>query len=396
MNDTYIKDSIKLLREIVGIPSFSFEETEVCSHICRFLHDCGIGIYREGNNIIALNRSFRQELKTLMLNAHIDTVQPCTGYSFDPFNPDYDAAANVIKPGGTRTRANGGYEFICGLGTNDDGASVVSMISAFRHFYNTTLPINLILVLSCEEERSGKGGMEHLWADFPEIIYKANGEKHRANDFRHPDWAIIGEPTGMKAATSERGLLVIDGTAHGVSGHAARNEGENALYIAIEDIERLRAHKFSKKSDIMGDITLNVTQIHAGTSHNVIPDRCEFTVDIRPNDVYSNKEIMEELQRICRSTLNARNLNNRSSATPKGSILMQCIKAARIGTFASPTTSDWMRTGCEAIKMGPGDSSRSHRKDEFVYVSEIEDAVETYVRFIGEFCRIFTNIEGQK
>lgn len=226
----------------------------------------------------------------------------------------------------------------------------------------------MILVLTCEEERSGEGGMTGLWKS-REVT---------------ADYAIVGEPTGMKAATSERGLLVIDATARGVSGHAARNEGKNALYIALEDIERLRKHTFSKISPRMGKVNLNVTQINAGTAHNVIPDTCTFVIDIRPTEQYTNEEILQELQEICSSGLKARNLNNCSSATAEGSPLQRAAEALGIDTFSSPTTSDWMRISCDAIKMGPGESSRSHRKDEFVYVSEISHAIETYIDFINE------------
>jgi acetylornithine deacetylase len=291
-----------------------------------------------------------------------------------------------------------------GLGSNDDGASVVAMIAAYRYFIghegigsgfqnnpshsfvvgptpcgqggstvlkttanaaNMKYP-NLILVLSCEEERSGKNGMTGLW---PELAQKV-------------DFAIVGEPTGMKAATSERGLLVIDATAHGISGHAARNEGENALYKALEDIERLRGHVFEKVSPRMGKVNLNVTQIKAGTAHNVIPDRCDFVIDIRPTEQYSNEEILNELQEICTSELKPRNLANRSSATFEDSPLQKAAEALKIGTFSSPTTSDWMRITCDAIKMGPGESSRSHKKDEFVFVEEIRKGIETYIEFI--------------
>jgi acetylornithine deacetylase len=223
-----------------------------------------------------------------------------------------------------------------------------------------------MLVLTCEEERSGRNGMTGLW---PELASKV-------------DFAIVGEPTGMKAATAERGLLVIDATAYGVSGHAARNEGENALYKAMEDIMKLRSHVFGKVSPRMGKVNLNVTQINAGSAHNVIPERCEFVIDIRPTEQYSNEEILEELQGICQSELKPRNLANRSSATFEGSPLQKTAEAMGIETFSSPTTSDWMRITCDAIKMGPGESARSHKKDEFVFIEEIEKGIETYIEFI--------------
>ena len=375
-------EAIQLLKEMIAIPSPSFHEEEVCSHISDWLASKGVEHERIGNNIIA-EHVVDPTKPTLMLCAHIDTVSPCEGYTFDPYRPE-----------------NCPESMIQGLGSNDDGASVVSMIAAYRYiiggissFQNnpshdyvagpspcgqggstvletTDTPqtrTNLTLVLTCEEERSGKGGMTGLWGK-------------RLNRI---DYAIIGEPTGMKAATSERGLLVIDATAHGISGHAARNEGKNALYVALEDIERLRRHEFGKVSPKMGKVNLNVTQINAGSAHNVIPDRCDFVIDIRPTEQYSNEEILHELQKICESELKPRNLANRSSATHEDSPLQKTAEGMGIETFSSATTSDWMRITCDAIKMGPGDSNRSHRKDEYVTVEEIENGIKTYIEFIN-------------
>ena len=379
-------EAVELLKEMIAIPSPSFEEDAVCGHVCKWLSDHGVKHRRVGNNIIA-EHIVDPAKPTLMLCAHMDTVSPSPEYSFDPYKPE-NCPEGMVQ----------------GLGSNDDGASVVAMIAAYRYFIghdgigsgfqnnpshsfvvgptpcgqggstvlkttanaaNTKYP-DLILVLSCEEERSGKNGMTGLW---PELAQKV-------------DFAIVGEPTGMKAATSERGLLVIDATAHGVSGHAARNEGENALYKALEDIERLRSHVFEKVSPRMGKVNLNVTQIKAGTAHNVVPDRCDFVIDIRPTELYSNEEILNELQEICTSELKPRNLENRSSATFEDSPLQKATESLGIETFSSPTTSDWMRITCDAIKMGPGESSRSHKKDEFVFVEEIRKGIETYIEFI--------------
>ena len=390
-----VLESVALLKEMIAIPSPSFHEDEVCSHISEWLTSKGIEHERVGNNIIAEHITDPSK-PTLMLCAHIDTVDPCEGYTFDPYKPE-----------------NCPRDMVQGLGSNDDGASVVSMIAAYRFFSHTigsgagvknnpshsfgagvrcksplgfwpiahspcgqggstvfnTCPTtpNITLVLTCEEERSGKGGMTGLWGK-------------RLNRI---DYAIVGEPTEMKAATSERGLLVIDATAHGISGHAARNEGKNALYIALEDIERLRKREFSRVSPKMGKVNINVTQINAGSAHNVIPDRCDFVIDIRPTEQYTNEEILEELQKICESELKARNLTNRSSATHEDSPLQRAAEALGIETFSSATTSDWMRITCDAIKMGPGNSSRSHRKDEYVYIDEIRNAIETYIEFIN-------------
>lgn len=387
-----IAESVELLKDMVAIKSPSFEEDAVCSHICAWMSQKDIIHRRIGNNIVAEHIT-DAEKPVLMLCAHIDTVSPSPDYSFDPYEPDYEKAAEVISTILERTVKQD--EIIAGLGSNDDGASVVTMIAAYRYFTerhiespdstlespdrtleypDSTLESvekhpNIILVLTCEEERSGKNGMTGLW---PELSKKVTH-------------AIIGEPTGMKCATSERGLLVIDAEAHGKSGHAARNEGENALYIALEDIERLRGHQFGKISPRMGKVKLNITQINAGTAHNVIPDRCTFVIDIRPTEQYTNEEILEELQSICRSTLKPRNLLNRSSATHEDSPLQRAIEELGIETFSSPTTSDWMRVGCDAIKMGPGESQRSHRKDEFVTIEEIEKGINTIINTIKTF-----------
>lgn len=249
--DKLASEAIDLLKEMIAIPSPSFSEDAVCTHICRWMEGRAIPYTRKGNNIICRNQK-KSEKPMLMLCAHIDTVSPSEGYDFDPYVPDYSKAAEIL---GLNTG------FVAGLGSNDDGGSVVSMISTFRHFLakGEDAP-NLMLVLTCEEERSGKGGMTTLWDELKEEV----------------DMAIVGEPTGMRAATSERGLLVIDGLAEGVSGHAARNEGVNALYIALEDIAAIREHKFEKISPKMGEVNVNVTQINAGSAHNVIPDRCSF------------------------------------------------------------------------------------------------------------------------
>ncbi len=356
---TMYADYIELLRQMVRIPSLSFEEERVAGLICGALDRWGIVHKVLRGNIIALNRRFDPQRRTLALDAHLDTVSASGGYTRDPFDPGNDGS------------------IVYGLGSNDDGGSVVSMIAAFRHFYDVPLPVNLMLVLTREEERSGPDGAQWLYAP--------DGGFAVSDGLPCPDWVIVGEPTGMRAASSERGLLVLDGEAHGVSGHAARDEGVNALYVALDDIAALRGHKFSRHSPLMGDVRLNVTQIEAGSAHNVIPDLCKFVVDIRPTELYSNAEILSELQALCRSGLKARNLSNRSSATREGSPLLKTARRLGIPTFSSPTTSDWMRIGADAVKMGPGDSSRSHRADEYILTSEIENAVDTYIRYIDNF-----------
>ncbi len=391
--DILTAEAVALLKDMIAIPSPSFSENEVCTHLCNWMSAKGIKHKRIGNNITArlseqngIDAGTFKGKPTLMLCAHIDTVSASDEYSFDPYTPDYTTAAEVISakiangeiPEAPATTVNGN-EIVAGLGSNDDGASVVSLTAAFRYFLegaldqegalNERLSTDLLLVLTCEEERSGINGMTGLWSTLQNEV----------------DFAIIGEPTCMKAATAERGLLVIDATAHGISGHAARNEGVNAIHIALEDIVVLKNHGFSRISPRMGKVNLNVTQINAGTAHNVIPDTCTFVIDIRPTEQYTNEEILNELQSICKSELKPRNLKNQSSATYENSPLQTAAESLGIETFSSPTTSDWMRIGCDAIKMGPGNSSRSHRKDEFVFVKEIENGIKTYIDFIYEY-----------
>ena len=360
------RESIGLLKEMIGIPSPSFGEEAVCTHIYNWLSNKGLHPERIGNNLVC-ELVTDSEGENLMLCAHIDTVSPASDYGFNPTSPDYGLAAEVVSR--IRGEKLSGEDIVAGLGSNDDGASVVSFIAVFRYFSKHTDELgnkNLTLVLSCEEERSGEDGMRSLWGK-------------RLSHITH---AIIGEPTGMKVAISERGLLVLDAVAEGISGHAARNEGVNALYIALDDIQKLRSFSFDKVSPIMGKVHLNVTQINAGTAHNVIPDRCTFVVDIRPTEQYTNEEIFTQLSSVCKSKLKARNLANRSSATYADSPLIEAAKLCGIETFSSPTTSDWMRISCDAVKMGPGDSARSHKKDEYVLCSEISSGIETYIEYI--------------
>ena len=418
--DILTAESVALLKEMISIESPSFSEEAVCSHISGWLSDKGVVHERIGNNIIA-GHIIDEARPTLMLCAHIDTVAASPDYEFNPYNPDYQRAADVIS--GIRGESLTASDIVAGLGSNDDGASVVAMIAAYRYLcqkeiscidsgsigcqnnpshavgagpspcgqggstvlttnapaagpYTDSHP-NIILVLTCEEERSGKNGMTGLWGS--RLCSRAEAK----DGCIAVDFAIVGEPTGMKAAVAERGLLVIDATAYGVSGHAARNEGTNALYIALEDIQKLRDHEFERISQRMGKVNLNVTQIHAGTAHNVIPDRCDFVIDIRPTEKYSNEELLKELQEICTSELRPRNLANRSSATFEDSPLQAAAEALGIATFSSPTTSDWMRITCDAVKMGPGESERSHKKDEYVLVSEIAEGIRTYIEFIN-------------
>lgn len=339
----------ELLRKIVSIPSFSGGEDARADFVAGYLAAAGLAVERVGNNLLARVACGVAGAPVVMLNSHLDTVRPLADYTFDPFSPPHDENT------------------VFGLGSNDAGGAVVSMIAAALHFHrHGGLGFDLLLLLSAEEEVSGANG-----------ITLALGHAGRV------DCAIIGEPTQMRAAVAERGLLVLDGVAHGVSGHAARNEGENAIYKALRDIETLRTHRFERVSPLMGEVKVTVTQINAGTQHNVVPDTCTFVVDIRPTDRYTNEEIWQELQAAVVSTLTPRSLKNRCSATPAGHPLLRCAGALGIETYVSPTTSDWIRTGdIPAVKMGPGDSARSHTPDEYITVAELTAGVTGYIEFL--------------
>ncbi len=350
--------AVEMLKSMIAIPSHTMEEEAVADFLHTLLGeriercDAEIKMERVANNIL-LRCDVEGANETLMLCAHIDTVPPSSGYTTPPHTP---------------TVVDGR---IIGLGSNDDGGSVVAMTEAFFHFVKSGgSRVNLLLALTAQEECSGPEGMELVLA-------------HLRNKGTTIDMAIVGEPTEMKAAIAERGLLVIDGTAHGVSGHAARNEGENALYKALDDIAYLRSVSLPKVSPLMGEVKITVTQLNCGTQHNVIPDSATFVVDVRPTEQYSNLEILELLQQNVKSELRARNLKNRASVTPPNSKLMEAVKRCAIPTYISPTTSDWIRLSeIPAVKMGVGDSARSHRPDEYVKIEEIEEGIEKYIGFI--------------
>ena len=348
-----------MLRVLVATPSVSFKEEAAAAFLGKALDGLGIKYSNLRGNIVAINAKSNPSKPTLALDAHIDTVPANEGYTRSPFDSGEDP------------------EIVYGLGSNDDGGSVVAMIAAFKEFYEDDLPINLMLVLNREEEVSGPDG--DRW------LYGQDGPFGPGKEFPMPDWVIVGEPTGMKAATSERGLLVLDGLAEGISAHTASGEGENALLKALDDISALRSHRFTRISPTMGEVKLNVTQIESGNAHNVIPDKCTFVVDIRPTEQYSCEEILSELQGLCKSKLSARSLDHLSSTTPEASPLLKAVKALGIETYSSPTTSNWTLIRQDAIKIGPGNSSRSHKADEYILISEIENAIGTYIELIQTF-----------
>ncbi len=338
---------------MISIPSFSGLEDERCLFLFESINELfshfKVSLIRVGNNII-LDYVVNPSLKTLLLNSHIDTVKPVNGYSFDPFNPVYS------------------QKIIRGLGSNDAGASVVAMIYTVLYLVESNFnKFNLRVILSAEEETSGKGGIGKA--------LKISGES---------DAAIIGEPTGMKAAVAERGLLVLDCIAIGRGGHAARGDGVNAIYIAMDDIIYLRELKLETLYNGSIPVNVSVNMINSGSAHNITPDECKFVVDIRTTGEVTNSHIFNILTQKLKSQIYPRNLDNKSSFTPLGHPLISALERCSIDSFVSSTTSDWMRLDIPAIKMGPGDSKRSHSADEFITLKELYDAIEIYIKYIKE------------
>lgn len=345
--------AISLLDRLISTPSFSREEKDTADLIESHLKENGIRAFRFLNNVWAMSAQFDSSRPTLLLNSHHDTVKPATGYTIDPFVP-------LHRDGK-----------IFGLGSNDAGGSVVSLTETFLEIQDyPQLNVNLILAITAEEEVSGKKGIEALLKLFRDCGTEI-------------DMAIVGEPTSLQAAVAERGLVVLDCLAKGKSGHAARKEGVNALYKAIDDIDRLRKFKFEKVSPVLGDIGIAVTQISAGTQHNVVPDRCEFVVDLRTTDAYTNEETVDIIGKNLKSEIRPRSTRLNASVIDGNHPLV--VKARELGARAvvSPTLSDraFMR-GIPALKIGPGDSARSHTTDEYIFEKEIESAINFYKKLI--------------
>lgn len=342
------KSPLQLLERMIATPSLSRQEDATAGIIYDYLAANGIAeVQRYKNNVWARTARWDDSKPTLLLNSHHDTVKPWTGGHYDPFTP---------------THADGR---IYGRGSNDAGASVVSLVTTFIQLYREPLPVNLLLAITAEEEVTGANGIRALLPELPKI-----------------DMAIVGEPTQMQGAIAERGLMVIDGTAHGKAGHAARNEGVNALYKALDDIDRLRSFRPEKVSQVLGPIKVSVTQIDAGTQHNVVPDECHFVCDVRTTDAYTNEETLALLQGLVGSDLKARSTHIRASVLAADHPLAIAAKACGRELFVSPTTSDMSQMPFPSLKMGPGDSARSHTTDEFIYEKEIEEAIPLYVQLI--------------
>lgn len=352
-------EAIKLLKNIISIPSISRQEKEVADFLQSYLESKGLSIIRVENNLISVFEDYDPQRPNLILNSHIDTVMPNNSYTRDPFEADSIDGK------------------IYGLGSNDAGASVVSLIQSYIYFQNKELEFNLILLLSSEEEIGGENGIIKAIENLPEYF--------ESNDLKVRNYAIIGEPTEMCAAIAERGLIVVDAVSYGESSHAAHGNGINAIDVAIKDIQKIKEINFDRESVLMGKPMLNVCQIKGGMQHNIIPDRCQFVIDIRPNDQYTNKEIIDILSQSLESELTARSLRNKTSISPINNPLLKTAKKLGIKEFISNTGSDWMKVNFTALKMGVGDSLRSHRADEYVYESEIKDGIEQYINFVKNF-----------
>lgn len=359
--ETLYPQALQLLKQLIAVPSFSKTENITADLIREFFTQKNIPVKRYLNNIWATNKHFELSKPTIFLNSHHDTVKPNSGYTVDPFAPD---------------EVDGK---LYGLGSNDAGGCLVSLISAFVHFYNVeNLKYNLVLVASAEEEISGPDGVEGLLNhnDFLKLTNKENP---------YNNWCgIVGEPTLCNMAVAEKGLMVLDCEATGKAGHAAREEGENALYKAIADIEWLRQHKFSKVSDLLGPVKINVTSIFTDNkAHNVVPASCNFVVDVRVNELYTFDEVQTVLKEHLQSHIKPRSTRLRSSSIDLDHPLVASgLKLSR-SYYGSPTTSDKALLNFPALKIGPGDSARSHSANEFIYLKEIEEGIALYIDLLN-------------
>ena len=343
------ENAVALLRQMIQTPSFSKEEAGTAGLLAEFLQERGVEVHRKKNNVWAFNRHYNPAKPTILLNSHHDTVKPNGAYTRDPF------AATVE---GDR---------LYGLGSNDAGASGVSLLAAFLHFYDRKdLKYNLCVAITAEEENSGHDGLECVIPELGPL-----------------EFAIVGEPTLMQLAIAERGLMVIDCTAHGKAGHAAREEGDNALYKAMQDIEWFRTYRFPKVSDLFGAVKMSVTIISAGTQHNVVPAECRFTVDIRVTDRYTNEEVLEIIKEHVSCEVKARSTRLRPSSIRPDHPIVQAGLALGRTTYGSPTTSDQALLDIPSLKLGVGDSARSHSADEFVHLSEIREGIELYIKMLS-------------
>lgn len=349
IDDLYF-DAVALLKQLISIPSFSKEEDKTADCLGLFLKERKIEAHRFLNNVWATNKHFDESKPTLLLNSHHDTVKPNKGYTLNPYEP-------VEKDGK-----------LFGLGSNDAGGALVSLLATFLHFYEKELPFNILFAGTAEEEISGKNGVEILLKELPKI-----------------DCAIVGEPTLLNMAVAEKGLLVLDCIAHGKAGHAARNEGVNALYIAMKDIEWLGSFQFPKVSSLLGPVHIAVTSVNTENKmHNVVPSECSFVVDIRVNELYTFEEVIEQIGKNIQSEIQPRSTRLKPSSIPKDHPLVKAGQKLGISSYGSPTCSDMALMDFPSLKMGPGDSARSHTADEFIFLKEIKDGIKTYIELLQD------------
>jgi acetylornithine deacetylase len=344
----YTFDAVELLKQLIAIPSVSREEQQAADLLEQTMKQWGLNCQREANNIWVVEPHFDDNRPTLLLNAHIDTVKPVSSWTYNPFVP-------VVED-----------DVLYGLGSNDCGGGLVSLLQVYRLMAERPRSYNLVYLASAEEEVSGNKGISLVLPLLPKI-----------------DVAIVGEPTGMQPAIAEKGLMVIDGYAYGTSGHAARNEGVNAIYEALDDLVWLRDYRFRRESPLLGPTKMSVTVVEAGTQHNVVPDKLHFIIDVRTNEYYRNEYVFEFLRRHMRKCeLKARSFRLHSSSIPENHPLIERCLAMGMKPFGSPTLSDQALMPFPSFKLGPGDSARSHAANEFIRISEIEKAIETYVELL--------------
>lgn len=346
--ETYYEQAVELLQALIATPSYSREEDATADLLVKWLAARGITCSRKGNNVWATH-FFSADKETLLLCSHHDTVRPAAGYTRQPFSPSIEDGC------------------LYGLGSNDAGASLVALAATFLYLLRQgDARYNLVFAAVAEEEVSGPGGISLLLPELPEL-----------------DCAIVGEPTQMQMAVAERGLLVLDCTCYGVAGHAARNEGENALYKALGDIQKLLSFQFEKKSELLGAVSLNVTGIQTeNKAHNVVPDRCSYVVDVRVNECYTHEAVVDSIRQLVSAEVQPRSLRLRSSMIPLAHELVQKGLSLGMGYYGSPTLSDKALMPFPALKLGPGDSARSHTADEFIYLHEIRQAIRQYIELI--------------
>lgn len=344
------REAATLLSQLIAVPSISRDETKAADLLQLRMTEWGLSPRREGNNVWAVAPDFDEVRPTILLNAHIDTVKPVATWTRDPFVPQWEG------------------DRLYGLGSNDCGGGLVSLLQVFRQLRDLQRSFNLIYLASCEEEVSGQNGIVRALPLLP-----------------HIDVAIVGEPTGMQPAVAEKGLMVIDGYAHGVSGHAARNEGVNAIYEALDDLVWLRDYRFPLESPLLGPAKMTVTVVEAGTQHNVVPDTLHFIIDVRANELYRNEQLFEFLSsHMKKCELKARSFRLHSSSISLDHPLIKKCMDMGLQPFGSPTLSDQALMSFPSFKLGPGQSSRSHSADEYICLSEIADAIESYLRLLRE------------